>query len=128
MHDEPDAPATQQEAAEIETVADAPEAASESASAPEPEPGTAEDEPETVTVARVSRVGMSLEEAADEFATEVAAGERISLRQIQTRCHTGMPRARTIQTHLTALMDAHRIVTVDAGTDEQARVRELVSL
>jgi hypothetical protein len=82
-----------------------------------------------VTVARTSRVGMTLEEAAREFAAEVASGERrVSLRQIQTRCHTGRPRAHQIQTHLAALVDAGMAAPVDARGDAQARVREPVSL
>lgn len=130
MHDEPDEAGTQQETAETEadTVAGAPEPASAPEPAPAPEPGTTEDEPESVTVARASRVGMSLKEAADEFATEIAVGERPSLRQIQTRCRTGRPRAQQIQTHLVALIDARTDAPVDARTDSQARVREPVSL
>ncbi|MGI8450644.1 MAG: hypothetical protein ACR2MP_26395 [Streptosporangiaceae bacterium] len=134
LHDEATESKTTQEVRATETVADAPASASAPARAPEPErapepdTGTPQGKPGFAAVAGVSRIGMTFEEAAREFAAEIAAGERVSLRQIQMRCHTGMPRAQQIQTHLAALMDARRIVPVGARTDAQAQVREPVSL
>jgi hypothetical protein len=75
---------------------------------------------------------MTLDEAAREFETEVAVGERPSLRQIQTRCHTGRPRAQQIQTHLVAIMGARGIASVSASkpgvSASTVRVREPVEV
>jgi hypothetical protein len=72
---------------------------------------------------------MTLEAAAHEFATEVAVGERPSLRQIQTRCHTGRPRAQQIQTHLVAIIGARGIASVSAPVSASTvRVREPVEV
>lgn len=134
LHDEGTESETTQEVRATVSVADAPAPASAPARAPEPEPASApdtdttQDEPASETVPSASRIGMTLEEAAREFAAEVAAGERPSLRQIQRRCRTGMPRAKQIRMHLTALVDARMLAPVGARMDAQARMREPVSL
>ena len=120
---------TPQAVTEAETVADTEgEAASTSEPASEPASasaaGTAPDEPASETVAGASRVGMTFDEAAREFAAEIDAGEVPSLREIQARAHTGRPRAKKIRTHLTVLRDARLL----APTAARARVREPVGL
>jgi hypothetical protein len=133
LHAEPDEAVeadTPQAARAIETVVGAPEPAP----APAPETATAQDEPESVTVAGPRRIGMTLDEAALEFAGEVEAGELPSLRQIRARAHTGGPRAQAIQAHLGTLMRARQIEPVGALTGGQARAtarareRELMNL
>jgi hypothetical protein len=69
---------------------------------------------------------MTLDQAADAFASEVAAGALPSVRQIQTRARTGRPRAQQIQTHLAALMDAGTITPVNALSDAQTRECERI--
>jgi hypothetical protein len=120
---------TAQDAPESETVADAPEVPD----APESE--ESQDAPKTETVTPPARPkrrrGMTpeqLEEAACKFAAEIAAGECPSQRQIQTRVHVGRPRAKQIEAHLSALIDARTVATVNALTDAQVRVHEPVSV
>jgi hypothetical protein len=78
---------------------------------------TPPEEPETEISSR--RIGMSLEEAAREFASEIETRDLVSLREIQTRCRTGRPRAQIILDHLVALMDARPVASVPASAENE---------
>jgi hypothetical protein len=56
---------------------------------------------------RQSRIGMSLDEAAHEFESEIRAGTLPSKRAIRARCHTGAPRAQEILEHLALVAREH---------------------
>jgi hypothetical protein len=68
----------------------------------------AQSEPATPVVADASDVVPRLASlharAAEEFASEVAAGRKPSIRAIRARLHVGQPRAQQVQAHLGALM------------------------
>jgi hypothetical protein len=53
--------------------------------------------------------------AAEEFAAEVAAGRSPSIRAIRARLHVGQPRARQVQAHLGALIEAGQASDAEPG-------------
>jgi hypothetical protein len=97
---------TAQTVAETETVADT------------------ESEPEDSPRPERTMTPEQLEEAAREFAADIAAGELPSLREIQTRVHMGRPRAKQIEAHLAKCIAARQLASGRAPTP--GRVRAMV--
>ena len=53
--------------------------------------------------------------AAEEFADEVEAGRKPSIRAIRARLHVGQPRAQRVQVHLGTLIDAGEVKETEFG-------------
>ena len=63
----------------------------------------------------VPRVDPLHARAAEEFADDVAAGRRPSIRAIRVRLHVGQPRAQQVQAHLGALIEVGEAKETELG-------------
>jgi hypothetical protein len=63
----------------------------------------------------VPRINPLHARAAEEFADEVAAGCKPSIRAIRARLHVGQPRAQQVQAHLGTLVEMGEVKEAEAG-------------
>jgi hypothetical protein len=79
----------------------------------------AQAEPEVPAVADASDAVPGIDllhaRAAEEFAGEVAAGRKPSIRAIRARLHVGQPRAQQVQAHLGALIEVGEVKETKFG-------------
>jgi hypothetical protein len=79
------------------------------------QPGSAEAASVAGTSDAVPRIDPLHAQAAQEFADEVAAGRKPSIRAIRARLHVGQPRAQQVQAHLGALIEVAEVKEPEFG-------------